>query len=372
MPAAPEIPAVGATSVLGSFLRRFWARGLAAVLIAASGVGLGYALHPDTDRPAVTGLAATAPHATAPALQRNQGAADIARADVAMLRDSLARAGGELAALRTERGQLMAAVARARRAAASARIASAPAAADGAAPRAAVTSDRLAASIGTEGTSEVRPVEAVELRSVRNRTVVSSQERSSMSSGDPLPLAPDAAAPIAESARWRVGVNNYFRLSLPRVYSVTDRGTIATDREIDASYRFGGNASGMLTSLRIGAAAGQTTFGQVFYETDASTHVNTVIEQHPSLFYGRVYIAPEIFRSGIISGDLDLGVGGTSIGPLLTVGSNVDVETDATFGPFDGIGTSIGASSWILWTQTGGRSYMSTNLNIQIGAALRF
>ncbi len=148
---------------------------------------------------------------------------------------------------------------------------------------------------------------------------------------------------------------------------------MATDREVDLSYRFGHDHGGMLTSLRLGAAAGQTPFAQVYYKSGSGPNpVDTLIEQRPALFYGRGYVAPEVIRSGIISGMMELGIGGTGIGPFVTVGTSVEASTDASFGPFDGIATHLGVSTWILWTQTGDRTYTSTNLNVQLGAALRF
>lgn len=191
---------------------------------------------------------------------------------------------------------------------------------------------------------------------------------------DPLTVeSPSAEAAISDPGPWRLGINNLFRLSLPRIYGITPKTTVATDREVDLSYRLGHDHGGMLTSLRLGAAAGQTPFAQVYYKSGSGPNpVDTLIEQRPALFYGRGYVAPEVIRSGIISGMMELGIGGTGIGPFVTVGTSVEASTDASFGPFDGIATHLGVSTWILWTQTGDRTYTSTNLNVQLGAALRF
>lgn len=394
-------PAGGASSIatsaaasttaatLGGLLRRFWRQGLAALILIAGGFGAGYLLRaPEPGGgPAVAGRATVAPQASSPMAEARS---DRSAIEIVRLRDSLRLVTMEMGALRSDRDRITADLGHARRTISglAATVRELPEvrmlkradipSADGPENRLAARGEggAVASSTAPSGTapaiSSGSSIGGVQLREDRYLSPVPAvADRLPSSLGEPFPLAAAAGTSYEDEGSWRFGVNNIFRLSLPRVYGLPEKSTIATDRELDLSYRFreviGSGA------LRVGAAAGQAPFGQIFYKSsDGSARVDTIIEQRPALFYGRGYVAPELFRSGIISGSLELGAGGTRIGPILTVGSNLEAASDASFGPFDGIATHIGISSWILWSQTGGRTYASTNLNVQIGAALRF
>ncbi len=174
-----------------------------------------------------------------------------------------------------------------------------------------------------------------------------------------------------EAGPWQVGLRDQFRLSLPRVYGLAGNRSILFDRDLFISYRLNSNGNSPLSALELGASFGETQFSQVYHSGQAGRAANLLIEQSPTVRYGRMMLASELFRTHTFSGDLELGAGATMsetelLGPLGTFGVNLEYR------PVDMLAVHVGASSWFLWTEYDGQIYTSTNLNGHIGFALGF
>lgn len=169
---------------------------------------------------------------------------------------------------------------------------------------------------------------------------------------------------------WQVGLRDLFRLSLPRVYGLSDSRSIFFDKELYMSYRLGSNQDA-LAAFKIAAAVGETQFSQVYHTNTGGQTADTIIEQSPTLHYGRVMVAPELITMRGFTGALELGAGGTMadgrlFGPVATFGFNLEYR------PVDMVALHAGASWWVLWTEFLNQAHISTNLNGHIGFAVGF
>lgn len=166
--------------------------------------------------------------------------------------------------------------------------------------------------------------------------------------------------------QWSVGLRAMMRLSLPRVYGLPTGQTLLTDREITFGVQLDEEASGLKRPLQLGGAVGNTQFGQSFRRQNGGSSVSTVIEQTPNLWYGRGWISPEIISINGFSGDLELGAGGTMIGPFATIGLATEYR------PIENISVGLGVSAWLLWSQFEAQNVLSANLNGHFGARFWF
>lgn len=162
-----------------------------------------------------------------------------------------------------------------------------------------------------------------------------------------------------------VGARNNSRLSLPRVYGLSEPAHVMLDRELFATYELGGQNAGLLSRLRTGAAFGQTQFSMVLHSNTGGAAIDTITEMSPQAYYGRVFIAPEIVRIEDVSGLLEVGGGYSEAGGFGTVGLNLEYRIDR-------VAVHTGVSSWLLWTRFNGAVELSTNLNFFFGAAIGF
>jgi|GEM_PF-2385306 len=162
---------------------------------------------------------------------------------------------------------------------------------------------------------------------------------------------------------WQIGLRSNFRLSFPRVYGIEPSTNALTDREVVATRRFESGDLGLRMPLRLGVAVGGTQFSETFR---AVGNTSGTIAQTPNFIYGRGFIAPEIISSENWGGALELGGGGTAVGPFVTLGLGMEYRA------MDRISMDLGVSSWLLWTRLEQQSIMSTNLNAHVGAAMWF
>lgn len=166
-----------------------------------------------------------------------------------------------------------------------------------------------------------------------------------------------ALQPSRDTGPWRLEMRQHVRSSLPKIEGLTTPGNIFSDREIGASLR-------LQNPMRLGVAVGKTTFSQVYHTNTGGALNDTIIEQAPDLFYGRAYIAPQIFEVDNFSASFELGIGGLEIGPIGTAGINMELQTT------DHVRLHGGISSWLLWTSYRNQLHTSTNLNAHIGVSL--
>ena len=94
--------------------------------------------------------------------------------------------------------------------------------------------------------------------------------------------------------------------------------------------------------------------------------VDTIYEQTPQLFYLRGYVAPQIISLGEWSGSLEIGGGGTALGPMATLGAS------AEWRPAAALSVDGGIAAWMQWSQFRTSTYMSGNLNAHLGVAYWF
>lgn len=207
------------------------------------------------------------------------------------------------------------------------------------------------------------------LQSGQARTVrlLSAQEEQRLSQRTPstqaLPadvLPRPTQQPVPPAGPWRLETRQLLRSSLPGVNGLEKGASILSDREAGASLRF----TAMERTVRVGAAVGGTTFAQVYHTNTGGALNDTIIEQAPQLLYGRAYIAPSIFEGEKIAGLLELGIGGTELGPLGTAGLNLEYRVA------DRVTVQAGVSSWLLWTSFRNQLHTSTNVNAHFGISL--
>jgi hypothetical protein len=181
-----------------------------------------------------------------------------------------------------------------------------------------------------------------------------------------------ANAPIAQSEQvtqrsdvgpWQAGLRDHFRLSLPRVFGLNASQNVLTDRELYATYRLSHDGG-----IKGGAAIGQTRIGLVLHSNTGGMLADTITELNPDLLYGRLFIASRILgiEEWKTSLGLELGAGGTEIGPLGTFGLTVD------YAPFDRWTIQAGASSWWLLSRYRQQWQSSINFNLHYGVGYRF
>ncbi len=205
----------------------------------------------------------------------------------------------------------------------------------------------------------------IALRSVHpDGDLGSSSDRISMRSPSQMEGRPVTEEDLAVVDRvWQIGLRSNFRLSFPRVYGIESSTNALTDREVVATRRFESGDLGLQMPLRLGVAVGGTQFSETFRATG---NTSGTIEQTPNFIYGRGFIAPEIISSESWGGALELGAGGTVVGPFVTLGLGLEYRA------MDRVSMDLGVSSWLLWTKLEQQSIMSTNLNAHVGAAMWF
>jgi hypothetical protein len=175
----------------------------------------------------------------------------------------------------------------------------------------------------------------------------------------------DAELAVPERV-WQIGMRSNFRISFPRIYGIEPRPNALTDREITMTRRLDAGAMGLRMPMRMGIAVGGTQFSESFHTNTGGHQIDTIIEQTPSFFYGRGFIAPELISSENFGASLELGGGGTVVGPFATVGLGLEYRA------LDRVSVDIGLDSWLLWTKLEQQAIMSTNLNAHVGAAMWF
>lgn len=166
--------------------------------------------------------------------------------------------------------------------------------------------------------------------------------------------------------RRSVGVRTISRLSLPSIYGLPAQQTILTDRELTVGLRLDEGWLGLKMPMGLGGAIGETRFSQSFRRQQGGSSISSIIEQTPNLIYGRAWIAPHLISTDGVGGGLELGGGGTSVGPFATIGLS------AEYRPIDVISVDLGLSSWILWSQLEAQNVISANLNGHIGISAWF
>ncbi|MCB0714094.1 MAG: hypothetical protein KDD67_17345 [Ignavibacteriae bacterium] len=171
-----------------------------------------------------------------------------------------------------------------------------------------------------------------------------------------VPRMPDTT-PEEKQNLVRVEARQFFRTSLPNVQGLDGSGSLVLDREVGVSIRL--DDFGLPS--RVGIAAGQTIFSQVFHTNTGGALNDTIIEQSPTLFYGRAYIAPHLFGTEKVISSAEIGGGGTELGPIGTIGLGVEysLSNRVTLGG--------GVTSWLLWTSFKNQLHTSTNLTGHIG-----
>lgn len=166
-----------------------------------------------------------------------------------------------------------------------------------------------------------------------------------------------ALQPNRNTGPWRLEMRQHVRSSLPRIEGLSNPGDVFSDRELGASIR-------LQHPVRLGMAVGKTTFSQVYHTNTGGALNDTIIEQAPDLFYGRAYIAPQIFEADKFSASFELGLGGMELGPIGTAGINMEFQTT------EHVRLQGGISSWLLWTSYRNQLHTSTNLNAHVGVSL--
>jgi len=234
-------------------------------------------------------------------------------------------------------------------------------------PRQAIADAR---PVPTMGTPEISPVE------LRRAALPVPHDPVATSRAGAVPLdgglhTDGFAGSAAVRGPWQVGMRDHFRLSLPRVYGLSDSRSILFDKELMVGYRLGDGGESPISALQIAAAFGETQFTQVYHSGQSGRTPDLIIEQSPTVLYGRLMLASRIFETTDVTGRVEFGggatvAGGTTLGPIGTFGLNMEYR------PVDVIALHLGLSSWLLWTEHDGQVYTSTNLNGHMGIALGF
>ena len=165
---------------------------------------------------------------------------------------------------------------------------------------------------------------------------------------------------------FQAGLRNNLRYAVTKVYGQNRQNTL-TDRELYLSMKLSGEGNA-LSNLRLGVAGGQTEYSFIAHSNTGQERNDTIFKLTRLLWYGRGYVAPQLFtwEQMNLAGALEIGAGGTQIGPFGTVGFNLE------YIPSDFISVNVGVSAWQLWTQIRNQTNTSTNLNAYWGAAVRF
>lgn len=366
---------LSAAAPAASTFATMWLRNLVAGLVLmACGVGAGYLLWHDTEprQATVTHRAAT----PAPQVQALRPVQD--DRIVAGLRDSLAMLRGELASMTARQTTLRdRAVLNADRGSNASR--------ENVQRESIVRQTSSPAATTREDVRNVTPAETPVEQAKVNPAISTTALRSD-AGAVPVPNEEiraasgtlDATSSIdafteekSAPGPWQIAMRDHFRLSLPRVYGLSANRSILFDKEVLLGYGLATSESSPLSTLQIAAAFGETQFTQVYHTGESGRAPDLIIEQSPTVLYGRVMLASEMFRTSAFSGALELGGGlttasGAMLGPIGTFGVNVEYR------PVDVIALHLGTSSWLLWTEHDGQIYTSTNLNGHLGIALGF
>lgn len=356
---------LSAAAPAASVFASMWLRSLVfGLVLMACGVGAGYLLWHDEEQQAPVA------HRTIEPVVQSRPVQD--ERIVAGLRDSLAMLRGELAGMTAARQTTLRDLATLR-ADRSSNVRREP-----------VQKEMIPAAATTrESTTLVEtPVEQVKMNPAITTTALRSDEKAAPvhsqeinnASGAPLDASSSLDAFKEEESvpgPWHIAMRDHFRLSLPRVYGLADNRSILFDKEVLLGYSLSTSEGSPLSTLQIAAAFGETQFTQVYHTGESGRAPDLIIEQSPTVLYGRVMLASEVFRTSAFSGALELGggltaAGGSALGPIGTFGLNVEYR------PVDAIALHLGTSSWLLWTEHDGQIYTSTNLNGHLGIALGF
>jgi hypothetical protein len=355
-PSAPVAPGVVGPAV-GGLMSSLLFRSLAALLLVGLGLGIGYMAGTTSDSDAV---------ATMQAKLRDASAAS------ALLRDSLRGERAEVASLRSGEAATTAMIDSLRTAASAApRI------------REVVRYVHVAASKNTDvqpsrnveqpavtpqewqPTSTATIAQATEIRPAQIEVprVVVEQARvpvvmPSLRSGTPAQDAGQARRARRIQAGFR---NNMVRVSLPKVYGLNASDNALTDNEVFGTYSLSEDGG-----VKIGAAGGRTRIGLIIHSNTGGMPVDTITELNPELMYGRAFLSSEVLAipNWNTSLALELGIGGTKIGPMGTFGVNAEVEL------LDRLSLQFGTSSWLLLATYQGRMQSSVNFNLHLGASI--
>ncbi|MBL7989707.1 MAG: hypothetical protein JNJ94_16725 [Chlorobi bacterium] len=368
-PTPSTLPANSSASVASSlsWYSRPSIRAVAASLLLVAGVGIGYLLFHRTDAT----IAESASGQSGAQVQLQTGGDGVSQADsAAMLRGYVGQLQQQLATANQNYGVALAQIESLRNRPTQTRtitlrnivhdtvhdtvlIAATP-------PAAMATAD---VSGGVDSSSAVQPLSlhgpshpAIVLDSLMliNAPAIALRSPSVASQGD-----------AASKHRWQVGLRNHFRMSLPKIEGLPNLQNTLTDREGFISYAMQ-NQQG-LPQLNIGAAVGETQFGLMYHTNTGGAQTDTVFLTTPILNYGRLWVAPTLLTIGEhLSASVELGGGGTEIGPFGTAGVAMEYQAGerATL--------HAGLASWFLWTAFRDQLYTSTNLNGSIGIAFRW
>lgn len=179
-------------------------------------------------------------------------------------------------------------------------------------------------------------------------------------------VVPPIEIPKSED-RFQVGMRHNFRQSFPRVYGLSTPASLFRDKEIVATM---GVADDPKSSgrVRIGGAIGETQFSQIFHTNRVQIGIDEIIRQSPALLYARGFVELPVYSLDAmdLGTSIELGAGGTVIGPLATAGVN------AQWAPTDRIVINGGVSIWMLATGLEEEIYTSYNFNPYLGFAIVF
>jgi hypothetical protein len=352
-PSAPAAPGV-AGPVAGGLTTSLLLRSLTAILLVGLGLGIGYMAGTRGDSDTVM------------AMQTNLKEAS---ATTARLRDSLRGERSELASLKNGEVATTAMIDSLRAVASAApRVrevvryvhATAPKSTESETPRSLEQPHTIPQGSPTVAqATELRPAEIDVPRVVVEQTRVP-VVMPSLRSGSPV----QDAAVARGSRRVQVGArDNLLRVSLPQVYGLNASQNVLTGKELFATWRFSQDGG-----VKGGIAVGQTRIGLVIHSNTGGTPVDTITELNPDLAYGRAFLSSEVLTipQWNTSLALELGAGGTEIGPMGTFGVNAEVQL------LDRLSLQFGTSSWLLLATYQGRMQSSVNFNLHLGAAVGF
>jgi hypothetical protein len=357
---APSAPAVGGVAgpAAGGLTASFLLRSFAALVLVGVGLGIGYMAGQRGDSDAVVAMQAKLKDASTATI---------------LLRDSLRDERAELASLKSGQTATVAMLDSLRAAASAApRVREVVRYIHTAAPKSSLTEPSrnieqpAVTPQNSQPTSTATIAQATELRPAQidvPRVIV---EQTSVPVVMPLLRS---SAPVQDAAttrgsrRLQIGLRNHaVRVSLPKVYGLNASQNVLTGNELFASYRFSEDGG-----VKVGAAAGRTRIGLVIHSNTGGTPVDTITELNPDLFYGRAFLSSEVLRipEWNTSLALELGAGGTEIGPMGTFGLNAEIEL------MDRLSFQFGTSSWLLLATYRGRMQSSVNFNGHLGVAYR-
>lgn len=368
VPAATSGSATASAGVSGSVASSLWyarpsIRAVAASLLLVAGVGIGYLLFNRTE----SRIAESASGQSAAQVQLHTGGGISQTDSAAMLRGYVSQLQQQLATANQHYGVALAQIDELRNRPAQLRtrtitlhdtvlIPATP-------PTALASADMAEMTIGVDSASAIQPSS---LHGPSHPAIV--LDSLMLINAPAIALRSASVASLGEASskyRWQVGLRNHFRMSLPKIEGLPNLQNTLTDREGFISYAMQSQQG--LPQLNIGAAVGETQFGLMYHTNTGGAQTDTVFLTTPILNYGRLWVAPTLLTIGEqLSASLELGGGGTEIGPFGTAGVAMEYHAGerATL--------HAGLSSWFLWTAFRDQLYTSTNLNGSIGIAFRW